>query len=244
MPLILEWLEKETPDVVCVQETKVQDKDFPAGKIENAGYHVVFKGQKSYAGVALISKTPPEEVAYGLDDGGEPDKPRLIRALVQGIPIVNTYVPQGRDPDSEHFQYKLAWFGRLRIFFDRHYAPDEPLIWAGDFNVATQDIDIYDPDRLRGHVDFHPAAQAALEKVRKWGFVDVFRKHHADEPGHYTYWDYRAKDPIERGIGWRVDHIWATQPLAERSCRSWIDVDARRAERPSDHTFLVAEFEL
>jgi exodeoxyribonuclease-3 len=244
MPLILEWLEKEQPDVVCVQETKVQDKDFPAEDIESAGYHVVFKGQKAHAGVALISKTAPEDVAYGLDDGGEPDKPRLIRALVRDIPIINTYVPQGRDPESKHFQYKLAWFGRLRIFFDRHYSPDQPLIWAGDFNVATQDIDIYDPDRLRGHVDFHPEAQAALEKVRDWGFVDVFRKHHPDEPGHYTYWDYRAKNPIERGIGWRVDHIWATEPLAERSCKSWIDVDARRAERPSDHTFLVAEFDL
>jgi len=244
MPLILDWLERESPDVLCIQEIKVQDKDFPAKPIRDAGYKVVFKGQKSYAGVAIISKEEPEAVAYGFDDGGEPDAPRLIRTVIEGIPVVNTYVPQGRDPDSEHFEYKLAWFGRLRVLFERHYAPDEPLLWMGDFNVATEDIDVYDPNRLRGHVDFHPAAQSALEKVREWGFVDVFRKHHPGEPNQFTYYDYRAKNPIERGTGWRVDHIWATKPLAEKSVKSWIDVDARRAERPSDHTFLVAEFEL
>jgi exodeoxyribonuclease-3 len=93
-------------------------------------------------------------------------------------------------------------------------------------------------------VDFHPQARAALERVREWGFVDVFRLHHPGEPGQYTYYDYRARDPIEHGIGWRVDHIWATEPLAAKSTRAWIDVEARRAERPSDHTFLVAEFSL
>ncbi len=244
MPLILDWLERESPDVLCVQETKVQDKDFPAEPLQDAGYYVAYKGQKSYAGVALISKAEPQAVAYGIDDGGEADEARLIRTVVQGIPVVNTYVPQGRDSDSEHFEYKLAWFGRLRMLFDRHYQPDKPLLWMGDFNVATEDIDVYNPDRLRGHVDFHPKAQAALEKVREWGFVDVFRKHHPNEPNQFTYYDYRAKNPIERGTGWRVDHIWATEPLAEKSVRSWIDVDARRAERPSDHTFLVAEFRL
>ena len=244
MPLLLDWLAEESPDVLCVQETKVQDKDFPAKPIREAGFKVVFKGQKSHAGVAIISKAEPEAVAYGFDDGGEPDAPRLIRAVIRGIPVVNTYVPQGRDPDSEHFEYKLAWFGRLRVLFERHFKPDEPLLWMGDFNVATEDIDVYDPDRLRGHVDFHPAAQSALKKVQEWGFVDVFRKHHPDEPNQFTYYDYRAKNPIERNVGWRVDHIWATEPLAEQSVASWIDVDARRAERPSDHTFLVAEFEL
>jgi len=164
--------------------------------------------------------------------------------VIGGIPVVNTYVPQGRSPDSEHFRYKLDWFERLRALFERHYAPDEPLLWMGDFNVAPEPIDIYDPQRLKNHVDFHPHARAALERVREWGLVDVFRLHHPGEPGHYTYYDYRAQDPIERGVGWRVDHIWATQPLAEKSTASWIDVEARRAERPSDHTFLVAEFDL
>jgi exodeoxyribonuclease-3 len=242
--LILDWLHREAPDVLGLQETKVQDKDFPAGPFREAGYHVVFRGQKAYAGVALVSREEPQDVACGLDDGGEPDEARLIRARVGGIPVVNTYVPQGRDPDSEHFQYKLAWLARLHAFFERHYSPLEPLLWMGDLNVAPEPIDIYDPQGLKNHVDFHPQARAALERVREWGFVDVFRLHHPGEPGQYTYYDYRARDPIEHGVGWRVDHIWATEALARRSTRAWIDVEARRAERPSDHTFLVAEFAL
>jgi exodeoxyribonuclease-3 len=244
LPQILDWLARETPDVLCVQETKVQDKDFPARPIEDAGYHVVFKGQKSYAGVAIISQRAPEDVQAGFEAGTQDDAARLLRARYGPVHVVNTYVPQGRSPDSEHFTHKLRWFARLRELFEQHYAPDDLLVWVGDFNVATQDIDVHDPKRLRGHVDFHPDAQAALDEVRAWGFVDVFRQQHPDEPGHYTYWDYRTRDPIERGVGWRVDHVWATQPLAQRATDAWIDVEARRAERPSDHTLLVAEFEL
>jgi exodeoxyribonuclease-3 len=242
MGLILDWLAKESPDVVCVQETKVQDKDFPAAPIQEAGYHVVFKGQKAHAGVAIISREEPQEVAYGIPDGEEPDEPRLIRATIGGIAVVNTYVPQGRDAESDYFQYKLRWFERLLAFFEHHYSPDEPLVWMGDFNVATEPIDIHDPKALANHVDYHPDARAALERVRQWGFVDVFRRHHPDEPGQYTYYDYRVRDPIERGVGWRVDHIWATPVLAEQSTDAWIDIEPRREERPSDHTFLVAEF--
>jgi exodeoxyribonuclease-3 len=251
MELILDWLAREQADILCVQETKVQDEDFPEQPIREAGYHVVYRGKKAHAGVAILSLGEPQDVAVGLDDtpsmgspDGASDEPRLIRALVAGVPVVNTYVPQGRSPDSEHFQYKLEWFARLRALFEREYAPDQPLLWMGDFNVAPQPIDIYDPKGKANHVDFHPQARAALERVKEWGFVDVFRRHHPDEEGQYTYYDYRARDPIERGVGWRVDHIWATEPLAEKSTDAWIDLDARRAERPSDHTFLVAEFSL
>jgi len=244
MDQILEWLEREQTDVLGVQETKVQDDDFPEEPIREAGYHVVYRGQKAHAGVAIISSMEPEDVEYGFDDGGEPDEPRLIRGVFGGIPVVNTYVPQGRSVESEHFAYKLEWFSRLRRLLERDYAPDEPLVWMGDFNVAPEPIDIYDPEGKMNHVDFHPDAREALAEVKAWGFVDVFREHHPDEENQYTYYDYRAKDPIERGIGWRVDHVWATKPLAERSTDAWIDVDARRAERPSDHTFLVATFDV
>lgn len=242
MPIILDWLAREQPDVLCVQETKVQDQDFPAVEIEAVGYHVVFRGQKAHAGVAIISREPPQQAAAGFDDDGPADEPRFLRAVYRGIHVLNTYVPQGREPDSEHFQYKLAWFGRLEAFLRRRYTPETPLLWVGDFNVATEDIDVYDPVGLRGHVDFHPDAQAALEKVRQWGFVDVFRQFHPDAPGHFSYWDYRARNAIERGIGWRIDHIWATAPLAARASACWIDIEARKQERPSDHTFVVAEF--
>ena len=242
--LVLGWLEKENPDILCLQETKVQDADFPAMAFLEAGYHVVFRGQKAYAGVAIVSREEPQEVAYGFDDGGEPDEARRIRAVIRGIPVVNTYVPQGRSPDSPQFQYKLEWLKRLRALFERHYSPQEPLLWMGDFNVAPEPIDVHDPKRLRNHVDFHPEARAALEQIRKWGFVDVFRLHHPDEPEQYTFWDYRVRDAVRRKLGWRVDHIWATEPLARRSTGAWIDVEARLMEKPSDHTFLVAEFAL
>jgi exodeoxyribonuclease-3 len=243
LELVLGWLQRETPDLLCLQETKVQDPDFPRDAFVDIGYHVVLRGQKAYSGVAIVSKQEPKDVFFGLDDGGEPDEARLIRAVVQGISVVNTYVPQGRAVDSPHFQYKLEWFARLRNWFDRHYSPQEPLLWVGDFNVAPEDMDVYDPKRLKKHVDFHPEARTALQRVKEWGFVDVFRMH-CPEPGQYTYWDYRVRDPVERNVGWRVDHIWATEPLAIKSTRAWIDVEPRRAERPSDHTFLVAEFAL
>ena len=244
LPLVLRWVGAHRPDVLCLQETKVPDEEFPADAFREAGYFVVFRGKKGGAGVAIASIAEPRDVAFGLDDGGPPDEERLIRATVAGIPIVNTYVPQGRSPDHPMFRYKLKWLARLRDYFDRHFSPREPLLWCGDFNVAPEEIDVHNPVRLRNHVDFHPEARAALERIREWGFVDVFRKHHPGEPGQYTFWDYRVPRALERNLGWRVDHIWATAPLAGKSVAAWIDREARRAEKPSDHTFLVAEFEL
>jgi exodeoxyribonuclease-3 len=242
--LVLDWLRGETPDILCLQETRVQDADFPVEPLRDEGYQIVLRGQKAQAGVAIVARQEAEEVAFGLDDGGEPDEARLVRATFGDIAVVNTYVPQGRTPDSPHFQYKLEWLARLRAFFERHCAPDEPVLWMGDFNVAPEEIDVYDPKGLKTHVDFHPDARVALERVREWGFVDVFRLHQPEEPGQYTFWDYRVPNALDRGMGWRVDHIWATEPLAIKSTSCWIDVDARRAERPSDHTFVVAEFVL
>ncbi|MCX7750227.1 MAG: exodeoxyribonuclease III [Candidatus Bipolaricaulota bacterium] len=244
LPLLAAWLRRERPDVLCLQETKVQDPDFPEGFFREQGYHVVFRGQKAHAGVAIASLAPPQDVRFGLDDGGPPDEARLVQATVRGIPIVNAYVPQGQSPDSPLFAYKLEWLERLRAYFARHFSPREPLLLCGDLNVAPEEIDVHDPKGLRDHVDFHPEARAALERVRAWGFVDVFRRHHPGEPGQYTFWDYRVRGALERNVGWRVDHIWATPPLAEKSVRSWIDREARRMEKPSDHTFLVAEFGL
>ena len=240
---VLDWLRREQPDALCLQETKVQDAEFPAQDFLRAGYQIAFRGQKAYAGVAIASKQALRDVAFGLSDGGEPDEARLIRGTLQGIPIVNTYVPQGQSVDSDRFQYKLDWLARLREWFDINYLPRKPLIWVGDLNVAPEPIDVHDPKRLIKHVDFHPLAREALQRVREWGFVDVFRKHHP-EPGNYTYWDYRVPSAVDRNLGWRVDHIWATRPLAKKCAGCWIDVEARRAVRPSDHTFLVAEFTL
>jgi len=239
---LIPWLEKAEPDVVCLQETKVQDHDFPIAVITDAGYHAVYRGEKSYNGVAILSKTPIEHVQHGFEDGGPTDEARLIVGHVAGMTIVNTYVPQGRDPEHEMYAYKLRWFERLQGYFESHSSPDLPLIWTGDLNVAPEPIDVHDPKRLMGHVCFNPQVTEALEKVMSWGFVDLFRKHVPD-PGQYTYYDYRAKNGIANGRGWRIDHILATQPLAERCNDAWIDLEPRMGEKPSDHTPLLVSID-
>jgi len=240
LPIVLEWLAKACPDALCVQETKVQDADFPAGAFEETGYHCAFKGQKSYNGVAIFSRHAIENVECGLPD--EPrDEPRLIRAEVAGVTIVNTYVPQGYLPESDKFQYKLQWFARLLKYFERNFSPQDALLWVGDLNIAPAAIDVYDPQTLLGHVCFHPQVHEALGRVMAWGFVDVFRKH-CDKAGQYTFWDYRMRGTFTRNLGWRLDHIMATAPLAAQSTACTIDRAPRAAERPSDHTPVVAEF--
>ena len=243
LPILTTWLDAVRPDVLCLQETKVQDHEFPVDAFAAAGYEVVFRGQKSYNGVAVASRHPIEAAAFGFDDGGSTDETRLAIVRVRGIPIINTYVPQGRAEDDPMFAVKLDWLNRLRTRIARDFTSDAPLIWVGDFNIAPEPIDVHDPKRLLGHVCYHPEAHRALAEVKDWGFVDVFRKH-VPEPGQYTFYDYRAKNPVENGRGWRVDHVWATAPMADCSIRAWIDLAPRRAERPSDHTPLLAEFDM
>jgi exodeoxyribonuclease-3 len=240
LPIILDWLKKNSPDALCLQETKVPDAKFPWKEIEAAGYHAAFRGQKGYNGVAIVCKDPPENVRIGFDED-ESEGPRLIRAEVKGITIVNTYIPQGYQPLSEQFRGKLDWFKRLLAYFRRNFKPSEPLVWVGDFNVAPEAIDVYDPEFLAGHVGFHPDEQAALRKIKEWGFVDVFRKHHP-EPEQYTFYDYQIRNAVKNRLGWRIDHIWATRPMANKSKDAWIDLEPRLRDKPSDHTVLVAEF--
>ena len=241
LELLLQWLAEHQPDILCVQETKVQDIDFPAEAFDKAGYKYAFKGQKSYNGVAIFSSNEITNAEFGFDE--EPkDQPRLIKAEINGITIVNTYVPQGYSPESEKFEYKLNWFERLRTFFDKNFDPSNPVLWVGDFNVAPEPIDVYDPEGLSGHVCFCPEVTDALNRVVQWGFVDVFRKH-CSEPGQYTFWDYRMRNSVSRNLGWRLDHIMATEPLAKKSIDCYIDKKPRFAERPSDHTPIVAEFD-
>ena len=242
LPIVTKWLTDHQVDVLCVQETKVQDPDFPAEPFDEIGYNHAFKGQKTYNGVAIFSKYPIENVTCGFDE--EPkDESRLIRAQIDGVIIVNSYVPQGHSTDSEKFQYKLRWFERLLDYFRQNFSPEDAVLWVGDLNIAPEPIDVYDPDALAGHVCFHPEVRAALKKVMAWGFVDVFRKH-CPETGQYTFWDYRMRYPLERNQGWRIDHLMATVPLAQKSTACYIDREPRAATRPSDHTPVIAEFDL
>ena len=154
--IVLDWLAKEEPDVLCLQETKVQDNDFPKEPFEEIGCFLAFRGVKAYNGVAIISKTPLSDVDFGFGDGDKQEEPRLISATAQGIKVVNTYIPQGSAPDSDKFRYKLDWFQRLYDYFSRRFNPNEPLLWTGDFNVAPEPIDVYDPQGLSGSIGFHP----------------------------------------------------------------------------------------
>ncbi len=242
LDLLLAWIDRHKPDVLCVQETKVQDKDFPLEAFKDAGYQVTFKGQKSYAGVATISKQAPEEKVLRMDE--EPQDARFIATKVDSLWVINTYAPQGRELDSEHFQYKLKWFSRFADFLRHHHDPSENLLWCGDLNVAPSELDVHDPKRLKNHVDFHPDARAALQKVMDWGLSDAFRKIHPDEPGHFSFWDYRVPKAMERGLGWRIDHVMVTSPILKRVRDAWIDTEARREPKPSDHTFLVVDLDL
>lgn len=242
--IIIPWLKEMRPDVFCMQETKVEDGKFPIGEFKDAGYHVIFKGAKRYNGVAIASLEQPEMINSGLDDGDHSDQDRLIRGVFSGIHIINTYVPQGRDRESPHFTYKLEWFKRLRDFLEKSYSPNQPLIWCGDLNVAPEAIDVHDPKRLLGHVCFTPEVWDAFNLVKSWGLVDIFRQFHPGETGNYTFYDYRVPKSVERGLGWRVDHILATSTLATKAISCTIDMSTRIAEKPSDHIVLVAEFKL
>ncbi len=242
--IVIPWLKKNAPDVLCMQETKAEDDRFPVSAFEDSGYHVIFSGTKKYNGVAIASRVKAEQVIQGLSDGGQADQDRLIAAAFSGVVVVNSYVPQGRDRETEYFRYKLAWFKRLEDFFRRHWSPQTPLVWCGDLNVAPEDIDVHDPKRLLGHVCFTPEVTEAFYKTASWGLKDIFRLHHPKEPGQYTFFDYRVPNALKRGLGWRIDHILATEPLAAVSLSCEIDLQPRTSEKPSDHTVLWAKFDI
>ena len=243
LQILMEWLEKRTPDVVCLQETKVMDKDFPGLVFESAGYRAAWFGQKAWNGVAILSRHPLEEVSRGLQAGGPAEEARLIRASCCGVAIVNAYVPQGRTPSDPQFAYKMAWIRALRRLLSAEYSPEQRLLLCGDLNHAPESIDVYDPERLRGHVCYHPDVNTIFRRLLAWGLTDLFRKH-CPEPRQYSFYDYRIPRTVEQGMGWRLDHILVTGPLAECSTDCYIDLEPRLKLKPSDHTPVVAEFEL
>ena len=240
--IVSDWLAENKPDLLAVQETKAQDSDFPIEAFADSGYHVAFRGQKRYNGVALFSNRPVENVSYGLDDE-PPDEPRLIRATVNDVHFVNTYVPQGTSPESDRFTYKLDWFKRLKKYFQTHFKPADKLIWLGDLNVAMEARDVHNAEQVFGSVCYCPEAIAAIKDVMQFGFTDTFRIHNQDD-GQYTFWDYRVPNGFKRNMGWRLDYIMATEPLAKKCISCTVDRAPRELIKPSDHTFLIAEFDI
>ncbi len=234
------WLTDHRPDIVCLQETKVTDDMFPVEPLRELGYEAVFSGQKTYNGVAILSRLPITDVGYGFQGDNSEEQKRLISATIQDIRVVNLYVPQGAEVGSSKFADKLDFLARLAGYLEENHRPDEPLALVGDFNVAPEPVDVFSPEEMEGQVGFHPTERTALEEIRRWGFSDLFRKYQPN-PGHYSWWDYR-QGGFRRNRGLRLDHVWVTEPLSRRSRECWIDREARAGEKPSDHAPVVATF--
>jgi exodeoxyribonuclease III len=236
---LLAWLARTGPDVVCLQELKVPGEEFPFDALREAGYHAAVFGQRTYNGVAILSRHAPDEVRPGFGDTEMDDQARLIGATIGGIVVVSAYVPNGQVVGSDKWAYKLAWLGRLRAWLEQAGKPDRPLVLAGDFNVAPEDRDVARPEEWQESVLCHPDARRALRDVMGWGLVDAVRLH--DEgPGPWSWWDYRQL-AFPRGNGLRIDHVFLTAPLAGRCTRAWVDREERKGKLPSDHAPVVVE---
>ena len=244
LPRVEEWLAYASPDVLCLQETKVGDADFPALAFQSLGYDSAHSGQGRWNGVAILSRVGLAEVTAGFTDQAEDEtvEARLLWASCGGVRVASVYVPNGRMVGSEHYQAKLAWLDRLQRHLVCCCDPGGPLAVCGDFNVAPDDRDVWDPTKLHGGTHVSPAERDAVRKLEKWGLVDVFRRCY-DDSGVYSWWDYRAGD-FHQGRGLRIDLVLASRPLADRVTFSLIDRFARKGKLPSDHAPLLADFDL
>ncbi len=242
LPLVLRWLADAQPDVLCLQETKCTDERFPKDAFAELGYEAEVFGQPTYNGVAILSRLPLTNVHKNLPGDDEGAQRRLLAATIEGCTVVNVYVPNGQSVGTDKYHFKLDWLKHLRRFFDEHLDSDAPLVLCGDFNVAPDDADVHDPELWRGRILCSAPERRALGEVKAWGLTDAFRLHNREE-NQFSWWDYRA-GAFRRNAGLRIDHLWVTEPVAE-SCRAaWIDSEPRTWERPSDHTPVVAEFDL
>jgi exodeoxyribonuclease III len=240
LALVVDWLKQRGPEVVCLQETKVTDDIFPAEPLAEAGYEMVFTGQKTYNGVAILSRLPMQDVVTALPEAPGENEKRFIAATLQGIRVINVYVPNGQEVGSPKFAYKLAWLERLRTFLATAYTPNDALVLCGDFNVAPEARDVYDAEKLDGEVLFHADERAAFARLLAWGLSDTLRLHN-DAAGLYSWWDYRAA-AFRRNLGLRIDHILVTPPLARRCTAVTFERELRRLPQPSDHIPVVATF--
>ncbi len=242
LDMVLDWLVERAPDILCLQETKVQDKEFPEVDFQKIGYYSYHVGQKAYNGVAILSKEPSDLLETQLSS--DPNKEaRFIKIKYKGITVVNAYVPQGTAVGSERFSYKLSFLDGLLEHLKEKHLPSDLLVLAGDLNVALTDKDVYDPKAFEGKVCFHPEEKKRILDILEWGLVDVFRLKYPDLV-QYTFWDYRIPNSFKRNLGWRLDYILSTPPMAHRCLDIKVDTIPRSRPRPSDHTFLWANFDI
>jgi exodeoxyribonuclease III len=238
---LLAWLSTTRPDIVCLQELKVTDEAFPYQPIREAGYHVAVRGQKTYNGVAILSRTEPADIRRDLGDGVADAQARFLAAKIGPVHVISAYVPNGQVVGSEVYTYKLQWLSRLRAFLSRSYTPTTPLIVCGDLNVARDERDVRHPEKWAPTVLFHPTSRDAFEDLLGWGLTDVVRRRHP-EGGLYSWWDYQMLS-FPKNDGLRLDYILATEPLACRCTSAEIDRQERKGVKPSDHAPVVVVFE-
>jgi exodeoxyribonuclease-3 len=239
---LLAWLAREQPDVVCLQEIKATEDEFPRMEVEAAGWHIAIHGQRTYNGVAILSRRPLDDVQPGLGDDPGDAEARILSGRLGALRVVSVYVPNGQVVGSDKWDYKLDWLRRLRRYLEHTASPDKSLVMCGDLNVAPEDRDVAFPDQWQGSVLTHEAARAALRDVTSWGLADAIRRHHPDGPGPYTWWDYRMLG-FAKGNGMRIDHILATRPLVERCTAAYVVREERKGKQPSDHAPVVAVFQ-
>ena len=241
LPQVLQWLESEKPDIIGLQETKLTDELFPRGEIEAAGYRVLFSGQKTYNGVALLSReeaTDPITDLPGLDD---PQR-RVLGATINGVRFLNLYVPNGQEVGSDKYAYKLDWIEKLQAHVRAQLEIHENVVIVGDFNIAPEDRDVYDPAGWADSVLFSPPEREAFRRLLDAGLADAFRLFEQEEK-IWSWWDYRM-GAFRRDMGLRIDHILVSSALAKSCTACRIDKAPRTWERPSDHAPVVAEFSL
>jgi exodeoxyribonuclease-3 len=235
-----EWVEQVQPDVLCLQETKMADTAFPAMAFQALGYDAVHHGDGRWNGVAIASRVGIDHVQAGFRDGPVNAETRLLAATCGGARVITVYVPNGRAVGHEQYDAKLAWMHQLADEVVADHDPNRELLVCGDFNVAPDDRDVWDPAAAHGGTHVSPPEREALARLTEWGLADVFRLHY-DAGGLYSWWDYRAGH-FHKGFGMRIDLMLVSRPLAERSVAALIDRNARKGKAPSDHAPLVADF--
>jgi exodeoxyribonuclease III len=240
LPHVLRWLDREQPELLALQETKLKDEDFPVDELRERGYHATFRGQAAYNGVAILSRDAPTAVTAELGAEFSDDQRRVLGATFGDLRLWSLYVPNGQSVDSDKYRYKLDWFAALRETLAADLAEHPSLLVVGDFNVAPEDRDVSNPSAWEGKVLCSPAERAALGSVRDLGLDDAFRLF--DQPERsFSWWDYRA-GAFRRNQGLRIDLILSSSRLSKTCSRCWIDKEPRGWERPSDHVPVIAEF--
>ena len=241
MPHVLEWAKSAEPDILALQEIKLLTEVFPLDRFTEAGYHAVASGQKTYNGVATVSRATPADPVTDIPGFEDPER-RILVTTIDGVRVVNLYVPNGQSVGSSKFEYKLGWLAAVRDYLAQEMAVHANLVVLGDFNIAPGDLDVHDPVAWGEDIHCSPPERAALGEMLKLGLVDVFRQFEQPEKT-FSWWDYRA-GKFRRNAGLRIDLILASPALAARCTASYIDREPRTWDRPSDHAPVVAEFAL